>query len=143
MRRPVASVALITALAAVAAAPAAAGSARHGVTGRVIDVTCPGPCAPETVAGHPYTGEARVIFRRRRDGARAAGAEVRESRFRETLPRGRYELEVRIADPCWTQDPATVRVRRRGFERVRLRVRDRCVRGPGDRGGLARAALAE
>jgi hypothetical protein len=121
-------VAGLVALAIAAASEAATASEPSGVKGRVIDVTCYGPCAPETYEGEPYSGEATIVARRLPEGGRAAAVTVDDSRFRTGLRPGRYLVKVKIEDPCWARDSKEIRVQRGAFEWARLKVSNECIR---------------
>jgi hypothetical protein len=114
------------------AAPTAATTASKGsgVKGRVVDVTCYGPCVPGADPV-PYSGDAEVVVRRLPRGRRVAKLQVEESRYRKRLRPGRYRLEVEIDDRCWQSWAKSVRVRRGEFKWVRLRVVNECIRSQG------------
>jgi hypothetical protein len=126
MNRP-ASAAPIVAVLVVAACAGAAQAAEHsGVKGRVFDVTCRGPCAPE-IDPEPYAGEAGIAVRRR-GGTYWVAATVEDGRFRAALRPARYRLVAQIDDPCWESQAAKVRVKPGKFKRKRLYVTNVCVR---------------
>lgn len=110
------------------AAPApATAAATGGVTGRVVDATCYGPCVPGADPV-PYSGKARVVVRRLPRGRRVADLRVADSRYRKRLRPGRYRLEAEIEGRCWEGEAKRARVRRGEFTRVRLPVVNECIR---------------
>lgn len=115
-----------TIAAALSCGSPAAGSDADGVKGRVLDVTCYGPCTPETTDPRLYEGEATIVIRRLPQDRRVASEMLEDGRFRTQLRPGRYRLTVEIADPCWRGDSKKAEVVA-GFERVRLEVYNGCI----------------
>lgn len=114
------------------AAPAAAGPAPEygAITGRVIDVTCFGPCV---VGSHPrpFEGEADVVVSERRSGEPVARVAVEKSRYQLKVPAGRYRV-VAVPYPmqdstCWQGEPRRVTVDPGEVKRRRLQVENVCV----------------
>jgi hypothetical protein len=117
----------IVCVALLAAAAPAAAEGRTALAGRVVDVTCYGPCTPESDP-RPYTGPAEIVIRAR-DGDRVATVPTEDGRFRKRVAPGRYRVTVKIAGPCWEGErrlPA--RVARGEVERVRPAVENVCIR---------------
>jgi hypothetical protein len=101
-----------------------------GVRGRVIDVTCYGPCAVGTNP-RPFEGEADVVVTIPGTGEEVARTAVSKSRYRLAVNPGIYRIRA-IPYPmqdslCWYGDPRRVRVDPGEIERRRLKVENVCV----------------
>lgn len=129
MRRMMTLAALIVLLLS-ATAVAGPGEGDSGVRGRVIDVTCYGPCAVGSNP-RPFEGEADVVVTIPGTGEEVARTTVKKSRYRVAVMPGIYKIRA-IPYPmqdslCWFGDPRRVRVDQGGIERRRLKVEDICV----------------
>jgi hypothetical protein len=129
MRRMLILAALIVLVLAATAvtAPAEGGT---GVRGRVIDVTCYGPCAVGSNP-RPFEGEADVVVSVPGIDEEVARTAVEKSRYRLALKPGVYKVRA-IAYPmqdslCWYGDPRRVRVDPGEVVRRRLTVENVCV----------------
>ena len=118
---------VVVALVLFASAPAASQSEDSGVKGRILDVTCYGPCMVDGDDPRPYAGEARIVAKRASNGRRAGSDDVDASRFRIDLAPGRYRVRVKIDDPCWVEDSEEVKVTEDDFDRIRLEVGNGCI----------------
>jgi hypothetical protein len=149
VRRLVVS-ALVLALAAFIASPAAADKRKHrkpaGINGVVLSSTCYGPCIEPPPPEPRYTGQVTVTVNRASDGGLVASANPTDGHFRFRLKRGLYdvsaippapvpcppelicpaEAQVVIA-PCETGETQQVRVRRHRFTHVELHVQNVCI----------------
>jgi hypothetical protein len=144
---------IVLALAALVAAPADAGKRGKkkpaGIKGVVLSATCYGPCIEPPPPEPVYTGEVTVNVNRASDGALVRSATPTDGRFRFRLKRGLYDVSAVpprsypppcppgyvcpaegpavVVIPCEVGETKRVRVKRRRFTRVELRVRNVCV----------------
>jgi hypothetical protein len=142
---------LVLALAVVAAAPADAGTRKHkkpsGIKGVVLSSTCYGPCIEPPPPEPVYTGQVTVSVNRASDGALVASSTPSDGRFRFRLKRGLYDVSAippgpppcppeqicpaggsaAVVLPCEVGETQRVRVKRRRFTGVELRVRNVCI----------------
>ena len=96
----------------VLCAPALAGTAsipEETVSGRIIDVTCFGPCAPGTNP-KPFEGHADIVVTQKKTGDQVARVSVKGSKYSVLAPPGRYRI-VAIPFPeqdsnCWVGELA-------------------------------------
>jgi hypothetical protein len=113
----------------LAAVPALAGTG--GVHGRVLDVTCPGPCQ-SGLDPRPFEGDAIVPVRRVSDHELVTTLPVEKSRFRTELAAGLYRLRV-IPYPdqpkprCWQGSSRRAQVSAGETRHIRLTVQNACV----------------
>lgn len=123
----------VLALTTGAAASSSAGAGNGeptAIKGRVVDLTCFGPCAAGT---NPrlFTGEADVLIHRVRSGKPAIRQAVEKGHFALDVKPGRYRLRVvpyPDLDPgCWVGSKKRVKVRRGHIRHVRLTVENVCV----------------
>lgn len=120
-------------LLAAATAPIATAGPSTGmgeVDGRIIDVTCYGPCAPGTNP-RPFEGHVDVVVTDRKTGQQVARVSVKGSRYSLIVPPGRYRI-VAVPLPeqdsnCWQGDPRRLHVVAGQSERRRLKVENVCV----------------
>ncbi len=100
------------------------------VSGRIIDITCYGPCAPGTNP-RPFEGTADIVVTQRKTGEQVARISVKGSRYSILVPPGRYRI-VAIPYPeqgsvCWVGHKRKLRVVSGQPERRRLKVENVCV----------------
>jgi hypothetical protein len=114
-------------------APAIAGTAsipEETVSGQIIDVTCYGPCAPET-SHRPFEGHADIVVTHKKSGDQVARVPVKGSKYSVLVPPGRYRI-VAVPYPeqdsnCWVGNPRRLHVFAGQPERKRLKVENVCV----------------
>ncbi|MEJ7876914.1 MAG: hypothetical protein WKF62_09655 [Solirubrobacterales bacterium] len=124
---------LCAALCAASLAPVAAAGPSTGLGdahGRIIDVTCFGPCAPGTNP-RSFEGTADVVATDPTTGVQVGRVSVKGSRYRLPLPPGRWRI-VAVAYPeqdpnCWQGNPRRVRIVTDEEVRRRLKVENTCV----------------
>jgi len=100
------------------------------VRGRIIDVTCYGPCAPGTNP-RPFEGTADVVVTQRKTEQQIARVHVKGSRYSLIVPPGRYRI-VAVPFPeqdslCWEGYERRLHVVSGESERRRLKVENVCV----------------
>jgi hypothetical protein len=124
---------LIVVLAAVCVVAAAvtAGAEASVMKGRIIDMSCPGPCVPEET-GHPFAGTADVVVTRTSSGAVVRRLSVDGSTFKTAVRPGRYVVEVtpypdETPNRCWVGSSERVRAHKHKVARVQLTVRNDCL----------------
>jgi hypothetical protein len=130
MKRIVLATCVVT---SVLCAPAIAGTPslpEETITGRIIDFTCYGPCAPET-SHRPFEGHADVVITYKKTGEQVARVSVKGSKYSVLAPPGRYRI-VAIPFPeqdsnCWVGNPRRLHVIAGQSERKRLKVENVCV----------------
>jgi len=140
----------------VVPASAEAGKRHHhghkpsGVTGVVLDATCPGACAEPPPPSPTYAGALTITVRRASDDALVASQEASNGHFRMRVKRGQYDVSAApptppsceptpttvcplaargaaIVLPCITGETKRVQVRRHRFTRVELHVQNSCI----------------
>ena len=62
------------------------------VSGRIIDVTCYGPCAQVGSDPKPFEGHADVVVTDKKTGEQVARASVEGSKYSVLAPPGRYRI---------------------------------------------------
>ena len=100
------------------------------VSGRIIDITCYGPCAPGTNP-KPFEGHADVVVTYLKTGQQVARISVKGSKYSLLVPPGRYRI-VAVPFPeqdsnCWKGYPRRLHVIAGQSERRRLKVENVCV----------------
>ncbi len=130
MRRTAILAALILLVLAATAVAGPGESDNGGIKGRVIDLTCYGPCAVGSNP-RPFEGEADVVVSVPGTGQEVARTTVSKSRYRLAVKPGVYRVRA-IAYPmqdslCWYGEPRRVRVDPGELERRRLTVENVCV----------------
>jgi hypothetical protein len=109
----------------------AAASPNTGIEGRIVDLSCPGPC----VAGQaekPFEGPAEVIVRRKPSREIVRQRTVEGGAFLFGVRAGRYSVRVQPypdqpGEVCWTGSRQRVAVAHGEVESVRLAVRNKCL----------------
>ena len=125
MRRFAAVLCAGLALAVLATPVAAAGS---GIHGHIWNVTCPGPCSPNTEP-RPFEGEVKVVIRTAPEGVRVARFRAEGPDFKAPLPPGTYRVRV-IPYPqssCWQGDHHRATVPPDAFVSVDFYVSNGCI----------------
>ena len=130
MKRIVLAACVVT---SVFCAPAIAGEAsipEETVSGRIIDITCYGPCAPGTNP-KPFEGHADIVITYKKTGEQVARVSVKGSKYSVLAPPGRYRI-VAIPYPeqdsnCWVGNPRRLHVISGQSERQRLKVENVCI----------------
>lgn len=125
---------LIVLIAAFSSVPtASAGEAavpEETVSGRIVDITCYGPCAPGTDP-RPFGGEADVVVTDRRSGLEVARVPVTGPRYSVLVPPGRYRIVAlpypQMPTGCWQGMERRLHVVAGQAERRRLKVENVCV----------------
>jgi hypothetical protein len=114
-------------------APAVGGTAsipEETVSGRIIDLTCYGPCQTGTDP-RPFEGHADIVVTYKKTGQEVARVSVTGSKYSVLVPPGRYRI-VAVPFPeqdsnCWVGNPRRLHVIPGQLERKRLKVENVCV----------------
>jgi len=117
----------------VLATPPLVGVARDTesrLTGKVLDVTCPGPCRPG-LNPRPFLGEAVVVVRRRGEPHPVATVPIEAGHFAVALRPDRYQVRV-VPFPeqqpsCWEGSAQRVRLVPGQVTEIELTVLNRCI----------------
>jgi hypothetical protein len=147
----------IMAVALLALVPASAAAKRHhshkpaGVTGEVLNSTCPGACAEPPPPQPLYTGPVTVTVTRVSDSVVVASQAISDGHFRMRVKRGLYDVsavppnpptcqptpetvcpltgaqQAAVIAPCLEGETQRVQVRRHHFTHVELHVRNVCI----------------
>lgn len=101
------------------------------ITGRVIDITCFGPCAPGTDP-RPFPGPADVVVSYPSSGQQVGRVPMgKHGRYTALAPPGRWEIRaVPLPEQnsnCWRGYPRRVRVGAGEVKHRRLLVENVCV----------------
>jgi hypothetical protein len=124
---------VIAVLAAIGltAAPTAGAAGSTGIKGRVVDLSCPGPCYPDDT-GHPFAGPGEIVVKRVSNREVVRRTTVDAGAFRVGVRAGSYSVRVipypdEPGRPCWDGDKQRVRVEAGELARIRLEVRNSCL----------------
>jgi hypothetical protein len=154
MRRIVIALTLLAVLALVAVPADAKKRHSHkpsGVTGVVLNSTCPGACAEPPPPEPLYAGPVTISVQRATDGQQVASQAISDGHFRLRLKKGAYNVSsvppnpptcnptpetvcpldqaqgAAIVQPCLQGETKPVQVRRHHFAHVELHVSNVCI----------------
>ncbi len=129
----IATSAAVLAAVALNAAPASAGEPalpEETVSGKIIDVSCYGPCSPG-IKPKQFEGEADVFVTDKRTGLQVARVSVIGPKYSVLVPPGRYRIVAvpypQVPTVCWQGNSRRLHVLAGQAERRRLKVENVCV----------------
>ena len=114
------------------AAAVGAETVASGISGAVLNATCPGPCSIPPPPLPRYEGDGlTVVIRTLPERELVARLFPTDGSFGIEVPPGLYRVRAFIGDPrkpnCWEGSTRRVTVEDGAVTRVRLRVRNVCV----------------
>lgn len=122
---------LVFTIVVAALVPSAFANAREtsGFKGRVLDVTCYGPCIYPPPESPPYTGEGLTVsVKTLPERVPVAKLHPTDGTFQLEAPAGLYRVRARFRDECWRGQRRRVQVPDGDYARVTLRVYNDCIR---------------